>query len=416
MSDHFRRATQASIFGNVSGYDAITHHFSTYLKAHGYRDGTRLAYRSALSHFIRWLTTESPQEQTIDNVLVNAFLEQHLPVCHCLPPVFKEYKTVRAALNNLLVSLSEDRLSSSTAQIPPAIDSILREFDDFQLDVCGLSKSTRAYRQRFVRTLLVWLFDTSPVDSAQITPEALIRFVTGQAGNLKSSSIGVLMTALRSYLRFLQFKGESNVTLLAAVPKPPNWSLASLPPCLSDEEIGKFLAAFDISTPNGKRDYAIARCLMDLGLRCHEVAALQLEDIDWRQGVIELHHNKNRHEAQLPLPDTVGRAVVDYLRNGRPATTSRSLFVFHQAPFGRGVANTTVRGAIRRAFSRAGLPWTGTHILRHTMATKMVQNGVTLKEIADVLRHRDIDTTQIYTKVNLPELRQVAMPWPEGRR
>ena len=416
MSDHFRRHTQASVFGNVNRYDAITHHFSTYLKAHGYRDGTRHAYRSALSHFISWLTTESSQAQTIDNVLVNAFLEQHLPVCHCAPPVFKELKTVRAALNKLLVLLGEDRLSPFTVQVPPSIDGILREFDDFQRDVCGLGKSTRAYRQRFVRSLLVWLFATSPVDSAKITPEALIRFVTGQAGNLKSSSIGVLMTALRSYLRFLQFKGESNVALLAVVPRPPNWSLASLPPCLSDEEIGKFLVAFDISTPIGKRDYGMARCLMDLGLRCHEVAALQLDDIDWRQGVIELHHNKNRHKAQLPLPDTVGQAIVDYLRNGRPATTSRSLFVLHQAPFGRGVANTTVRGAIRRAFSRAGLPWSGTHILRHTMATKMVQNDVTLKEIADVLRHRDIDTTQIYTKVNLPELRQVAMSWPGGRR
>jgi site-specific recombinase XerD len=151
---------------------------------------------------------------------------------------------------------------------------------------------------------------------------------------------------------------------------------------------------------------------MDLGLRCHEVASLQLDDINWRLGIVELHHNKNRQEAQLPLPDTTGRAIVDYLRNGRPATTSRSLFVFHRAPFGHGVANTTVRGAIRRAFSRAGLPWTGTHILRHTMATKMVRNGVTLKEIADILRHGDIDTTQIYTKVHLPELRQVAMPWP----
>ena len=98
-----------------------------------------------------------------------------------------------------------------------------------------------------------------------------------------------------------------------------------------------------------------------------------------------------------------------------PATTSRSIFVFHSAPFGRGVAKTTVRGAIRRAFLRADLPWTGTHILRHTMATKMIQSGVTLKEIADVLRHRNMDTTQIYTKVNLPELEQVAMPWP-GRQ
>lgn len=415
MSDHFPKHTFVCITGNSKAYESATRNFSFYLKTHGYRDGTRHAYCSVLSHFVRWLATESPREYTINSVTVDTFLKQHLPVCHCLPPVFKEYKTVRAALNKLLVSLSQDRLSPFTAKIPHAIADILREFDDFQRDVCGLTESTRVYRQRFVRTFLVWLFGPSTVDSAEITPEALVRFVTDQAGGLKSSSIGVMLSSLRSFLRFLQFKGESNVALLAAVPSPPNWSLTSLPPYLRDEEMDKFLAAFDLSTPIGRRDYGMARCLTDLGLRCHEVAALQLDDINWRQGVVELHHNKSRREAQLPLPDTTGRAIVDYLRNGRPATTSRSLFVFHRAPFGHGVVNTTVRGAIRRAFSRAGLPWTGTHILRHTMATKMIQNGVTLKEIADVLRHRDIDTTQIYTKVNLPELQQVAMPWP-GRR
>ena len=114
----------------------------------------------------------------------------------------------------------------------------------------------------------------------------------------------------------------------------------------------------------------------------------------------------------MPLPNITGRAVVDYLRNGRPTTSSRSIFVFHRAPTGRGVAGTTVRGAIRRAFSRAALPWTGTHILRHTAATRMIKGGATLKEVADVLRHYCIDTTLIYTKVNLPELKHVAMPWP----
>lgn len=412
MSNHLYNHVFVCISGNSQSYESITRNFSNYLKAYGYRDGTRHAYCSVLSHFLCWLTTESPREQTINSGTIEAFLKQHLPVCSCSSPVFKEYKTARAALNNLLVVLGEGKLSPFTAQIPPFIAGTLLEFDDFQRDVCGLAESTRIYRQRFVRTFLVWLFGSSMIDSGKITPEVLVRFVADQAGELKPSSISVMLSALRSYLRFLQFKGESNVSLLAAVPGPPNWSLTSIPPCLSDEETDKFLAAFDISTPTGRRDYGMARCLIDLGLRCHEVASLQLDDINWHLGVVELHHNKNRQEAQLPLPDTTGRAIVDYLHNGRPATTSRSLFVFHRAPFGRGVANTTVRGAIRRAFARAGLPWTGTHILRHTMATKMVRNGVTLKEIADILRHGDIDTTQIYTKVNLPELRQVAMPWP----
>lgn len=412
MSDQRSKHTHGNMASAIKEFANITHDFSVYLKNRGYAEGTRHAYCSSVSHFIRWLTTEAPAGQVVNRVTIEAFLNQHLPVCHCSPPVFKEYKTVRAALNNLLILKGEKRLLTFTVKISPDIEGALRDFEDFQRDVCGLAHSTRFYRRRFVRTFLVWLFGASKIDSAKITSEALVWFVTEQAAAFKPSTIGVMLVALRSYLRFLQFKGEANVHLLAAVPKPPNWSLASLPPCLNDEELDKFLAAFDLSRPIGKRDYCMARCLVDLGLRCHEVAALQLDDINWYQGVVDLHHNKNRQEAQLPLPDITGRAIVDYLRNGRPTTTSRSIFVFHRAPLGRGVANTTVRGAIRRAFLQANLPWTGTHILRHTMATKMIQRGVTLKEIADVLRHRNMNTTQIYTKVNLPELQQVAMPWP----
>jgi len=416
MSEQFSNRIQVNISYSVEKYDAIIRDFSNYLKERGHSDGTQHAYHAALTHFVCWLTREIPQKQTINSETVYAFLQKHLPECHCPPPVIKGYKTLRAALNQLLLMLNKDRLTVITAQIPPPIVSIMREFDDFQRDVCGFAESTRIGRQRFVRNFLIWLADTPKADFTKLTPEILVRFVTDQAGALKPSSVGMLLSALRSYLRFLQFKGESNFALLASVPRPPNWSLAQLPPSLSDAEMKKFIAAFDLSTSAGKRDYAMARCLMDLGLRCHEVAGLQLGDINWYEGNVDLHHNKSRREAQLPLPDSTGRAIVDYLRNGRPVTTCRSIFVFHRAPFGYGVANTTVRGAIRRAFSRAGLPWSGTHILRHTIATKMVQSGATLKEVADVLRHRDIDTTQIYTKVNLPELKQVAMPWPRRQK
>jgi hypothetical protein len=229
MSNHLYGHVFVCISGNSQGYKSITRNFSNYLKTYGYRDGTRHAYCSVLSHFLCWLTTESPPEQTINSGTVEAFLKQHLPVCSCSSPVFKEYKTARAALNNLLVVLGEDKLSPFTAQIPPFIAGTLLEFDNFQRDVCGLTESTRIYRQRFVRTFLVWLFGSSMVDSGKITPEVLVRFVVDQAGELKPSSISVLLSALRSYLRFLQFKGESHVSLLAAVPGPPNWSLTSIP-------------------------------------------------------------------------------------------------------------------------------------------------------------------------------------------
>lgn len=409
MPEQFTKHIQTD---STDGHGKTIRDFSISLKKRGHSEWTRHAYRSALKHFLCWLSKESPHKRTINSETVYVFLHQHLPVCNCSPPVRRGYNTIRAALNHLLLILGEDRLLGATTKVPSAIERILHEFDDFQRDVCGLAKSTRVYRQRYIRIFLCWLFGTSRIDSAKITPEILLKFVTDQAVALKPSSVGVLLSSLRSYLRFLQFKGECNIALIASVPRPPNWSLATIPPCLSNAEIEAFWATFDQSTPIGKRDYAMARCLMDLGLRCHEVASLKLDDINWYNGVVDLHRNKSRCEAQLPLPDRAGRAIVDYLRNGRPVTTSRSIFVFHRAPLGAGVENTTVRGAIRRAFSRANLSWNGTHILRHTMATRMVQSGASLKEVADVLRHRDINTTRIYTKVNLPELKQVAMSWP----
>jgi site-specific recombinase XerD len=415
MSEHYPQNIQSSLTGDRPSNDVIISNFSDHLKKRGHSDGTRYAYQAALMHFICWQNKKSPQAQTIDRVNVTFFLQEHLPVCHCSPPAFKHLKTVRAALNQLLLMQGQKRLQEIDFNCPSAIECRLRHFDNFLRDVCGFAKSTRVYRQRFVRTFLLKLFGAGVIDSAYITPESLIKHVAEEAINLKPSSVGVLLSSLRSYLRFLQFEGESSVSMAAAVPRPPNWLLTTLPPCLSTTELERFLDAFDISTSIGKRDYAMAHCLVDLGLRCHEVAAMKLDDINWYTGFVELPHTKNRRKAQIPLPEITGNAIVNYLRNARPETTSRSLFVFHRAPMGRGVAKTTVRGAIRRAFSRADLPWTGTHILRHTMATRMLQNDVSLKQIADVLRHRSIDTTQIYTKVNLPELRHVAMPWP-GRR
>jgi integrase len=219
--------------------------------------------------------------------------------------------------------------------------------------------------------------------------------------------------ALRSYLRFLRFSGELVTEVGDAIPTPPNWSLAALPPSLSEADLKRFWGAFDRFTAIGKRDYAMARCLADMALRCHEVADMRLEAIDWRTGTVQLPQTKHRQGDLLPLPDSAGQALVDYLRGGRPPCTSRAVFVHHRAPMGEGVAKTTVRGAIRRAFMRAGLPWTGTHVLRHTAATRMLEAGIPLKAIADVLRHCSLDTTAVYTKVDLPNLARVALPWPE---
>lgn len=201
---------------------------------------------------------------------------------------------------------------------------------------------------------------------------------------------------------------------MAAVPTVPMWRMSSIPKVLSSAELDHFLSSFDASTPIGCRDYAIALCFAELGLRTCEVPALRLDDIDWRQGALRIAGRKSQ-ERILPLTSRLGAAVANYLKRGRPVSPERMLFLRHSVPAGVPVTRHIVRGIIRRACARVGIlpPRAGPHTFRHTLATHMVQACVPLIEVADVLGHQTIDTTAIYTRVDITSLTQVAMPWPE---
>jgi site-specific recombinase XerD len=386
--------------------------FDVYLRTRGHSQFTRHSYLSSAKHFFYWLKSGHQGKCKISRKIVQQFLSEHLPACHCPEPVYKDVKTVRAALNQILSMNGYDRIGTVNGSTFPDIDAEIDGFDKYLQKICGHSAATRWYHRRHVVKFLAWLFRDQPILVDRITSEIICRFVTEQAVCLRASSIGVLVYSLRAYLKYLQFNGHTTLSLRAKIPRPPIWSGANLPKALNSRELAQFLEAFDRTTAIGMRDYAMARCLLDLGLRCHEVANIHLNDIDWHNGVLHLTKTKSRQGETLPITGDIDQALVEYLRYGRPKTQSQSVFVYHRAPVGKPVQNTTVRGAIRRAFARAGLPWTGTHILRSTVASRLLEAGVSLKEIADVLRHRSIDTTKSYMKVNFSNLAQVALPWP----
>jgi site-specific recombinase XerD len=250
---------------------------------------------------------------------------------------------------------------------------------------------------------------------SRLAPKDVVGYLSKRAARLKPTSAKVLASSLRSYFRFLRLHGEGKEALAVAVPSPATQRLASLPRVLTDAEVRRLLAVFDRRTVAGRRDYAITRCLTNLGLRAEEVARLRLDDIDWRQGIVRVAGTKSRRDDQLPLTSLIGGAIAAYLRRGRPQTPERQVFLRVRPPLGQGVTCRTVCDVILRAAARAGLKSlvTGTRILRHTAATQMLRRGASLKEVADVLRHRSLDTTTIYTKVDLPRLAEVAAPWPE---
>jgi len=384
------------------------------LHALGYASATTRAYLRAVEHFRRQLETEGRDLLTASHEDVKAFLTCHLPVCRCPMPAPKDLHGVRAALRHWLTIANEsDGRPTSIGSLPPVAQE-LRDFRAYLIDICGLSESTCTSRLRYAGEFLGEMFKARRIGLRNLEPHAVMEWVARRSQRCKPGTAGVIASCVSSYLRFCQFRGLIDERLLHAVPAIPRRRLIDVPRYLDDEDLQRFLCCFDTSTPVGCRDHAMALCMVEMGLRAAEVARMRLRDIDWRQSILHIRETKGARERALPLPHRPGRAIARYVRQGRPRTTGKSLFVRHSVPLGTPLTPELVRGAMRRAYARVGLPpqWCGTHLLRHTAATRMHQRGASLKEVADVLGHRSIDTSVIYTKVNLPALKTVALPWP----
>jgi site-specific recombinase XerD len=269
----------------------------------------------------------------------------------------------------------------------------------------------------FVVGFLKHRFDAGPVKLSSLRAADVVRFVQSRARHLHSTQAKHMTTALRSFLRYARLHGGLKLDLIVAVPKVAGWSMAGIPRAIAPEQTQRLLTSIDRKTAVGRRDYAILLLLARLGLRACEVASMELEDIDWSAGRLDVR-GKGGHRIQLPMPVEVGRAIAAYLRQGRQQCSSRRVFLRTKAPF-RGFQRSCGIGSIvSRHVKHAGIsaPTYGSHQFRHGLASDMLRQGASLAEIGAVLGHRDPDTTRIYTKIDLQALRALAQPWLGGRR
>ncbi|MFZ0927197.1 MAG: site-specific integrase [Syntrophobacteraceae bacterium] len=389
--------------------------FGQYLIDRGHAARSARAYLRCAEHFERWFASGSTGVQILGEPAVAMFLKNHLPACICSSPGPLTLKEVRAALHRFLAALRMHDLLPRPE--PPTVSDVGKEvaaFDKYLVETCGVALETRIYRLRYVREFLTAKYGAGPVDAHSLQPREIMSYLADRVTRCKPGTAKVIAASVRSYLKFMVLRGISSNRMVAAVPTIPQWRMSSIPRVLSSTELDHFLCSFNVSTTTGCRDYAIALCLADLGLRTSEVAALRLEDLNWREGTIRIPGKKSR-ERILPLTSKVGGAIVDYLKTVRPITSDRTLFLRHSVPPGTPVTCHIVRGVIRRACARVGIlpPRDGPHTFRHTLASRMLQSGVALTEVADILGHQTIDTTAIYAKVDLTSLAQVAMHWPE---
>jgi site-specific recombinase XerD len=321
----------------------------------------------------------------------------------------------RQAVHHFLEHLREKGVIPLPA---PTIDespltTLRKRYEDYLTKERGLSPTTAAKYWGIARHFIVERFRKGAISLGRLTLDDISGFLLRHARSGTPGSARLMVTALRSFFRFLFRHGDTKSDLAAAVPTVAAWRLAEVPRYLEPEEVEQVLHACDRSISVGRRDYALLLLLARLGLRAGEVLALELDDIDWRTGVLSVR-GKGRYHDRLPLPPDVGEALAAYLRQDRPRCATRRVFIRSKAPH-RGFAHpSSISTIVCRALKRAGLQpdLKGAHILRHSLATGMLRRGASMAEIGEILRHRLPNTTEIYAKVDTNGLRSLALPWP----
>ena len=309
--------------------------------------------------------------------------------------------------------LAEAGLMPEPSQAAPLtpLEQLLTEYEGSLVHDRGLTARVAQIYRTVARRLLVATSPPRELDLSVLDGAAVKRYVLESSRGSNVDQTRATLTGLRSFLRFLQLRGDIVTDLRGAVPKVAGWRMASLPKYLAPEQVNAIVESCDRRSSIGRRDYAVLLLLARMGLRAKEVATLSLDDVDWREGIVVIR-GKGGREDRMPLLAEIGSALASYLRRRRKSTW-RSLFLHHRAPHAP-LCSGAVISIVRSACKRAQLPPVGAHRLRHSAATTMLRRGATLDEISQTLRHSNHSTTAIYAKVDHCRLRELAQPWPGG--
>ncbi len=380
--------------------------FSTLLGRQGYAPVTLHAKRALVADLSRWLEVHGISLDKLDEGRLGQFHEAHHDKKR------RGDVTTSQQLLGYLYDLGCIQAPPRKADLSP-VGELISEFERFLRSERGLSPATLVNCLPIVRRFLVERFGNDALSFDELGAADIHRFIVRHVQSGARGRAKLLVTALRSFLRFLQQRGAIATNLAAAVPGVAGWRLAHLPKTLPPEQVERLLASCDRGTPTGQRDYAVLLLLARLGLRGGEVVAMTLDDLDWECGEIVVR-GKGQRLTRLPLPTDVGAALADYLSHVRPPCSTRRVSIRMYAPW-RGLAGpVAVCCVVRRALKRAGLSpeFKGAHLLRHSLATDLLRRGASLVEIGQLLRHSQPNTTQIYAKVDIAALRAIALPWP----
>jgi site-specific recombinase XerD len=365
---------------------------------------------SLLGDLMSWVASSDPKLTDLDEGMVERYL-RHRSRKQSIQP------GDRAALKRLLSVLRETG-TIAPAMLPPLTphEQIFEAFSHYLREERGLATKSIVRHLPFIRLFLREVCPGGASDLGRISQADVTRYIERHARDWSAESGKAMCWALRSFLRYLHHKGLNPLALAGCVPSIRRWKLASLPTYLSAVQVQTVLDGCHRATAPGRRDHAILMMLAKLGMRAGEVATLTLDDIDWRSGEM-LIRAKGRQRARMPIPPDVGAAVVAYLRDARPKSSCRRLFLRTLAPNVSFASSCAITMIAKAALDRAGIRGyarQGAHLFRHSLATELLQSGATLSQIGQLLRHESHDTTRIYAKVDIEALRPLSLPWPGG--
>lgn len=398
------QAQKGSFLASVQG-------FVEHMQAQGYATASMKIATRLVKDFAVWLDQRGAESHSLSAQHVADYLDERW--LHR-----RRRRSDACTLHAFARFVAPDRYKASAEQeeaISPA-RRVRQEFEQYLLRERGLAAASIRLYGDSVERFLGCAFEDAEVRLDQLTAPDVIRFVQAEAARLHHpKQAQVMTTALRSFFQYARYCGKIVVDLHACVPTVANWSMTGIPKTILPAQVHCLLAGCDRQSHTGRRDYAVLLLISRLGLRAGEVVELTLDDLDWTEGSIRLRGPAQRVD-RLPLPDDVGAALVDYLRLSRPVCASRNVFIRSRAPRRALLGPSAVSCIVLRALRRTGIdsPTKGAHLLRHSLATQMLGGGASLGEIAEILRHRNPQTTTIYAKVDLVSLHTLALPWPGG--
>lgn len=370
-----------------------------------------------LFHFANYLNVLSPSPRIVITTKdVKRFYKEYEVSCRHRSSVKNHLRNVSYSVNRFIKYLDK-RGFFEHQQAPNPFQNLLKAYLDWMYGHQHVAISTLKIREHSISQFLCWLGSNGTTEKvAELKADKIEEFFLAyvQRKQIGRAARRSMQSALRTFLRFCFQKNYIDQPLDQAVPALRSYKLSTTPRGLSESQAQTVLNSIDRSSFVGIRDYAILQILNTYGVRGGQVRALRINDIHWKKNQIHFRALKNGKDVLLPLTTDVGQSLIEYLYKARPPCMFPEIFLTSRAPYHPFEYSNALSAIVDRRIRNAGIKIhsQGSHAFRHGLATRLINNGYSLKDIADLLGHRHLSSTFIYTKVDFNTLKQVALEWP----